>query len=90
MASITEKNSKKKKKGKIVKQRKSIKEEKLELYLLLSVKVVLQKRGSTKSKNFMVEELNFILGFSLKTFVPDRPCQLNATATNQFLSGAPI
>ena len=89
MASVTKKTAKKKG-GKIVKERKSIKEEKLELYLLLSVKVVLQKRAGTKSKNFMVEELNFILGFSLKTFVPDRSCQLNATATNQFLSGAPM
>ena len=66
MASITKKTAKER--GKIVKERKSIKEEKLELYLLLSVKVVLQKRGSTKSKNFMGDELNFILGFSLKTF----------------------
>ena len=90
MASVTKKNSKKKKRGKIVKERKSIKEEKLELYLPSSVKVVLQKRAGTKSKNFMGGELNFILGFSLKAFVPDRPCQLNATATNQFLSGAPM
>ena len=65
MASVTKKNSKKKK-GKIAKERKSIKEEKLELYLPSSVKVVLQKRAGTKSKNFMGEELNFILGFSLK------------------------
>ena len=88
MASVTKK--KQQKKGKIVKERKSIKEEKLELYLPSSVKVVLQTRAGTKSKNFMGDELNFILGFSLKTFVPDRPCQLNVTATNQFLSGAPI
>ena len=89
MASVTKKKQQKKK-GKIVKERKSIKEEKLELYLPSSVKVVLQKRAGTKSKNFMGDELNFIIGFSLKTFVPDRPCQLNVTTTNQFLSGAPI
>ena len=58
MASVTKKNSKKK--GKIVKERKSIKEEKLELYLPSSVKVVLQKRAGTKSKNFMAGELNFL------------------------------